>query len=310
MSESATAIERRSQAEVILGGGDMAQMIEATKRNVSAAIEFARERSFVTEFPVERQGKVIGTRLFFHHPTWQLLSQSFGITAMTAGEPVEIKPGVWQARAEAYPVGASKDTVPVGAAVALCSRTEPGKKFKSDHDLSATAQTRAQRNALRSALGAILIAAGFEIADPEGPATKEQVGLLWNLARQLDLDEDAAHERAGVEHFRNLTREQASDMIEAWQTELESSGARAPDQSAAPVKAAGAADDPGHTPPGAVDTHEDDQPATDEDFARAERHHLTRASILRKAKDRWGVTRLTDVSRRMVADLIEEQVSR
>jgi hypothetical protein len=222
MSEPGKALERRGAADLILAGGDMPALIEATKRNVEAAIQFAREREFVSEFPIERKGKVIGTRLFFHHPTWQLLGQSFGITAITAGDPVEVKPGTWQARGEAYPVGASRDTQPIGAAVALCSRSEPGKKYKSDHDLAATAQTRAQRNALRSALGAILIAAGFEIADPEGPATKEQVGLLWQLARELELDENAAHEQAGAEHFRDLNREQASDLIERWKSEVES----------------------------------------------------------------------------------------
>jgi hypothetical protein len=205
------AIERRTMPDVVLGGGDMAELVEQTRRNVEAAIQFARERKQVTDFPIIEDGKKVGTRLWFHHPTWQLLGQSFGLTAYTEGEPIEVKPGNWRAAA----VAARVDTgIVVGRAVALCARSEYGMQKKVDHDIQAKAQTRAQRNALRSALGAIMVAAGFEIADPEAPATTEQVGLLHKLARDVYGSEAEAKAVLEVQHFRDLTREQAADLIE------------------------------------------------------------------------------------------------
>jgi hypothetical protein len=205
------AIERRTMPDVVLGGGDMAELVEQTRRNVEAAIQFARERKQVSDFPIIQDGKKIGTRLWFHHPTWQLLGQSFGLTAYTEGTPTEVKPGTWQAAA----VAARVDTgVVVGRAVALCARSEYGMQKKVDHDIQAKAQTRAQRNALRSALGAIMVAAGFEIVDPEAPATTEQVGLLHKLARDVYGSEAEAKAVLEVQHFRDLTREQAAELIE------------------------------------------------------------------------------------------------
>lgn len=210
--------ERLSILERVLGTGDMVQMIEATKRNVHAAIAFAREREFVTEYPIVRQGQQVGVRLWFHHPTWQLLGQSFGLTAYTEGEPKEIKPGTWQAAAVAATIETGQV---VGRAVGICSRGEPGKSGgkgppATDHTLAAIAQARAQRNALRSALGAVLIAAGFEISDPEGPATSQQVGLLHQLERELGWSHENGHEVAGVDSYKDLTREQAADLIDQW----------------------------------------------------------------------------------------------
>jgi hypothetical protein len=218
VAESAEIVKREdtrlSTLERVLGTGDMAQMIQATKANVNAAIQFAREREFVSEYPIERNGKRVGVRLWFHHPTWQLLGQSFGITAYTDGEPKEVKPGTWQAAAVAALV---EDGRVVGRSVGLCAKTEPGKQRMADHHLASTAQARAQRNALRSCLGAVLIAAGFEISDPEAPATAEQVGMLHQLERELGLTHDHGHADAGVESYKNLTRDQASDVIERWQ---------------------------------------------------------------------------------------------
>ena len=221
MSEPA-AIERRDDArlstlERVFGTGDMAQMIQATKANVNAAIAFAREREFVSEYPIMKKGRQVGVRLWFHHPTWQLLGQSFGITAYTEGEPKEIKPGTWQAAAVAATV---EDGRVIGRAVGMCSKSEPGKSNEknpaTDHTLSAIAQARAQRNALRSCLGAVLIASGFEISDPEGPATKEQLAVLHILEREIGWTHEEAHADAGVTSFTKLTRDQASDVIDRW----------------------------------------------------------------------------------------------
>jgi len=215
---SDAAIERRDDArlstlERVFGTGDMVQMIAATKANVNAAIVFAREREFVSEYPVMKNGKRVGTRLWFHHPTWQLLGQSFGVTAYTEGEPKEVKPGVWQAAAVATTIETGQV---VGRAVGMAGKTESGKGSMTEHALSAIAQARAQRNALRSCLGAVLIAAGFEISDPEGPATKEQLAVLHILEREIGWTHNEAHADAGVTSFTKLTRDQASDVIDRW----------------------------------------------------------------------------------------------
>lgn len=219
MTEPAADLARRDDArlstlERVFGTGDMVQMIAATRDNVNAAIAFAREREYVSEYPIERNGRRVGTRLWFHHPTWQLLGQSFGITAYTEGEPTEVKPGTWQAAAIAATIETGQV---VGRAVGLAAKTEPGKQHMADHHLSAIAQARAQRNALRSCLGAVLIAAGFEISDPGAPLTNEQLGLLHQLEREIGFDHDEGHAMAGVESYTQLNRDQASDIIDAWQ---------------------------------------------------------------------------------------------
>ena len=113
----------------------------------------------------------------------------------------------------------------VSAAEAMCVRTEPNRRNAPDHTLRAMAQTRANRNALRACLGAALVLAGFDFADPEGPATKGQVGVLHQLERDLGWPHDDAHEVAGVESYKDLTREQASEIIDQW-TELRDDLAR------------------------------------------------------------------------------------
>jgi hypothetical protein len=230
---SDAAIERRDDArlstlERVFGTGDMVQMIAATKANVNAAIVFAREREFVSEYPVMKNGRQVGVRLWFHHPTWQLLGQSFGVTAYTEGEPKEVKPGVWQAAAVATTI---ENGQVVGRAVGMAGKTEAGKGSMTEHALSAIAQARAQRNALRSCLGAVLIAAGFEISDPEGPATKEQIAVLHILEREIGWTHEEAHADAGVTSFTKLTRDQAGDVIDRWtamRDELRGGGAGTP----------------------------------------------------------------------------------
>jgi hypothetical protein len=363
VSEPAQAIEKRdrlSQIERVLGTGDMKQMIEATKANVNAAIQFAREREFVSEYPIVKNGRQVGTRLWFHHPTWQLLGQSFGVTAYTDGEPKEVKPGTWQASAVAALI---EDGRVIGRSVGLCSKSEPGKSGAkgppaTDHTLAAIAQARAQRNALRSALGAVLIAAGFEISDPEGPATKEQVGMLHQLERELGFDHEMGHRDAGVDSYKELTREQASEVIDRWQKEVDretvgdsavsgSAGANhgeasrgndsspagkpGPERSADPQDPSsiahvsqeeetgasgeapsrqrsrigeGAAAPQGNSP-------EDpslDQPASEEQWQRARSVGLTSAKALRKARERWGVTKDSDITRGQLAELLEEHL--
>jgi hypothetical protein len=285
MSEPA-AIERRDDArlstlERVFGTGDMVQMIAATKANVNAAIVFAREREFVSEYPVMKNGKRVGTRLWFHHPTWQLLGQSFGVTAYTEGEPKEVKPGVWQAAAVATTIETGQI---VGRAVGMAGKTESGKGSMTEHALSAIAQARAQRNALRSCLGAVLIAAGFEISDPEGPITNEQLAKLHILEREIGFDHDEGHAMAGVESYTKLNRDQASDIIDVWtamRDELQGGGAGTPPPS---TNAGDASPRPGQSDKAIAESEEespaasglgkangagDSSPASDEAWARA-----------------------------------------
>lgn len=233
----------RAPIDAILGTGDIRVMIEQARENVGFAVEIARDRGFVTDFEVkDKAGNVTGTRAFFHLATWQLLGQSWGLTAYTEGIPDEVKPGVWQAAAIAANVQSGQI---VGRAVAMCSRNEPGKKYKNDHDLSATAQSRAQRNALRSCLGSILIAAGFDFADPDAPATREQIGMLHQLERDLEMSHDQGHERAAVLSYKDLTREQASEVIDEWTREQEKRGVGHHDEPKATEEAGKAPPSPG-----------------------------------------------------------------
>lgn len=308
----------------VFGTGDMAAMIEATKSNVNAAIEFAEEREFVTRYPVQRNGRTVGERLWFHHPTWQLLGMSFGVTAYTEGEPTEIKPGVWQAAA----VAASVETGQViGRSVGMASKTEPGKGKMSEHTLAAQAQARAQRNALRSCLGAALIAAGFEVADPEGPATSEQLAVLHILEREIEWTADEAHADAGASSYTKLTRDQASDVIERWtaiRDELRGGGAEA---STSSTDTAGAADpapepsatsgevvaDQGEFPAGtegeAVTHAGDSSPASDEAWSRAPRD-MTLSGAVKLAGKLRQENRITGNVPRRKAEFTGEQLAK
>jgi hypothetical protein len=329
MTEPAADLARRDDArlstlERVFGTGDMVQMIAATKANVNAAIVFAREREFVSEYPVMKNGKRVGTRLWFHHPTWQLLGQSFGVTAYTEGEPKEVKPGVWQAAAVATTIETGQV---VGRAVGMAGKTEQGKGSMTEHALSAIAQARAQRNALRSCLGAVLIAAGFEISDPEGPATKEQLAVLHILEREIGWTHEEAHADAGVTSFTKLTRDQAGDVIDRWtaiRDELRGGGAAtpptsdhagatdpAPEQSAALGEVAAAEESPapdavlGKAEEGAGDS----SPASDEAWSRAPKDMTLSGAVKLAGKLRQENRIIGNVPRRK-AEFTGEQLTK
>jgi hypothetical protein len=187
----------------IVGTGDTRAMLEQVERNVKDIIDVARARGFV-----RRYGE--GQHEFYGLPAWQLLGMTYGLTPFIEWtRPVD---NGWEARA----VVRTRDGSEISSAEAMCTRTEPNRRGAPEHTLRAMAQTRAQRNALRSCLGAALVLAGFDFADPEAPATKEQVGVLHQLERDLGWSHDDAHELAGVASYKDLTREQASELIDAW----------------------------------------------------------------------------------------------
>src|SRR6266511_4152549 len=210
------AIVRREgdALSAILGGGDTRAMLAQVEANVRAIVDISRQRGFITRF--EQTNKKTGevkVSEFYGLAAWQILSTTYGVTPVI--EWVHPVDGGYQARA----VAQTRDGAVVGAAEAFCHRKEPTKQYKSDHELAAVAQARAQRNALRSALGAVLVLAGVDFPDPEAPATTEQVGLLHLLERSRGLTHDEGHAEAGVESYRALTREQAAELIDRWQGE-------------------------------------------------------------------------------------------
>jgi hypothetical protein len=205
MSEPARELARREGDALsqIVGTGDTRAALEQLERNVKDIIDVARERGFVRSYgdsPHE----------FYGMPAWQLLGMTYGLVPFVEWtKPVD---NGWEARA----VVKTRDGAEVSAAEAMCTRTEGNRRNAPDHTLRAMAQTRAQRNALRGALGAALVLAGFDFADPDAPASREQVGVLHQLERDLGWSHDEGHDVAGVDSYKNLTREQASELIDQW----------------------------------------------------------------------------------------------
>jgi len=211
------AIERRDDAlSQIVGTGDTRAMLASVERNVRDVVDIARDRGFVTRF---------NNRDFFGFPAWSLLAMTYGLTPFVEWtRPVE---NGWEARA----IVRTRDGDVVGSAEAMCTRKEQPRRSADDHTLRAMAQTRAMRNALRSCLGAALVMAGFDFADPEGPATNEQVGLLHQLEREIGMSHDEGHAMAKVDSYKQLNREDASTLIDRWtaiRDELRDGGAGTP----------------------------------------------------------------------------------
>src|SRR6266540_4817100 len=214
MSEQGQAIERRDHGDAlsqVLGTGNTKAMLAQVEENVKAVIDVARDRGFVRRYGESNQE-------FYGEPAWSLLGLTYGLVGFV--EWTRKVDNGWEARA----VARTRDGVDVAAAEAMCTRTEGNRRNAPEHTLRAMAQTRARRNALRSALGAALVLAGFDFPDPEAPATDEQVGLLHLLERETGLSAEEGHAQAGVESYRDLTREQASELIELWQRPPGASG--------------------------------------------------------------------------------------
>lgn len=188
----------------IVGTGNVREGLRRVEENVRDVIDVCRARGFVQRFD--------GQREFFGLPAWQLLGMSYGLLPFI--EWTRPLPDGWEARAVVRTV----EGTDIGSAEAMALRTERNRKHSSEHDLRAMAQTRAQRNALRSVLGSALVLAGFDFADPDQPATRDQVKAIWTLAGQAGLSRVEAHERAGVVSMLELTREQATELIDDLQT--------------------------------------------------------------------------------------------
>lgn len=298
MGES-SAIERREGDALsqIVGTGDTQALLEQVERNVRAIIDVARARGFV-----RRYGE--GQHEYFGEPAWALLGMTYGLVPYIEWtRPVD---NGWEARA----VLRTRDGQEVAAAEAMCTRTEPNRRSASDHVLRAMAQTRARRNALRSALGAALVLAGFDFPDPDAPATPAQIGVLHQLERDLGWTHEQAHAMAGVESYKDLTRDQAAELIDTWTALRGSAGGVGPvEGETARGSVQGQAREVGEGSASASRAEprvtRDDEPATEEQWERAVRLHGSRARVLRMVRERYPhVTRASEVTRSQLAEVM------
>jgi hypothetical protein len=160
----------------------------------------------------------------------------------------------WEARVEARTLAGAL----VGAAEAMCLRSERNWGDRDEHALRSMAQTRATSKALRQPLGFIVSMGGFEatpfeemppveaevveVRAPSPPpiaaappstggeplATTRTVNMIWALVGKLDKGEivprgkllEAVAKEYGTSDPNQLTRPQASDLIERLKVRL------------------------------------------------------------------------------------------
>ena len=259
MREPAADLARRSPdaLDKIVGTGDTRAMLAELERNVRDVIDIARDRGFVTRF---------NNRDFFGFPAWSLLALTYGLVPFVAWTRM-VENG-WEARA----IVRTREGSVVASAEAMCTRKESSRRSADDHTLRAMAQTRAMRNALRSCLGAALVMAGFDFADPEAPATNEQVGMLHQLERELGMPHDEGHALANVASYKELNREDASTLIDRWtamRDEIQGGAAMEPTPAASNPRpgtsqGGGTATSPTSDTAGATDPHPDTSAALGE----------------------------------------------
>ncbi len=330
MSEPANQLARREPDALskIVGTGDTRAMLDQVERNVRDVIAVARERGFVQRYGGSQHE-------FFGFPAWSLLALTYGLVPFVEWTR-KVDDG-WEARA----VVRTRDGEVVAAAEAMCTKTERNRRQSDDHTLRAMAQTRAMRNALRSCLGAALVLSGFDFADPEGPATREQVGLLHQLERELNMSHDEGHAAAGeVESYKDLNREDASTLIDRWtalREEMNPGGGdaaspprdmRSPSRPPAPADAepmggAGGQASENDAPEGRVDTRRMGKaeersegpsgasPTGDVDAAWARApHDLSRVQAIKLAKKLIDEGRMDGLAPATQAQFSAEQVAR
>jgi hypothetical protein len=303
MSEPA-AIERRDPVDAlsqIIGTGDTQAMLEQAERNVKTVIDVARQRGFV-----RRYGD--NTNEFYGEPAWALLGMTYGVVPFVEWtKPVQ---NGWEARA----VVRDRDGRDVSSAEAMCTRAEQNRRNAPDHTLRAMAQTRARRNALRSALGAALVLAGVEFSDPDAPATPDQVKAVWTLAGKNGYDRDEAHERAGVDSMKDLTRESAAELIDEWSTLADDSSDTVTPVAEPEVGEEGSSSEVADGPSSSAEpTHDPDEPASAKQWDNALKlKKLTKNKILLRARTLWpeaGITQAAQITHGQLAQIIDEAMA-
>jgi hypothetical protein len=301
MSEPAHAIERRDPVDAlsqIIGTGDTQAMLEQAERNVKTVIDVARQRGFVRRYG-DNQNE------FYGEPAWALLGMTYGVVPFVEWtKPVQ---NGWEARA----VVRDRDGRDVSSAEAMCTRAEQNRRNAPDHTLRAMAQTRARRNALRSALGAALVLAGVEFSDPDAPATPDQVKAIWTLAGKNGWERDEAHERAGVDTMKDLTRETAAELIDEWSTLVDGSSDTVTPVAEPEVGEGAVGASPASS--SAELTHDPDEPASAKQWDNALKlKKLTKNKILLRARALWpeaGITQAAQITHGQLAQIIDEAMA-
>lgn len=137
---------------------------------------------------------------------WEGLGQMMGVYAEAEG--LKRDGDGWVAKAFAHMNGRR-----LTARYGFCSRSEPGKKWKAEHDILAQAQTRACRNALKAALNIVMNAAGYDGGDPDNKAmTPKQRANIFALLKQIDTFEGKG-EKAQKDWLTNATLRRFGDRI-------------------------------------------------------------------------------------------------
>ena len=258
---------------------------------------------------------------FLHIEAWQFLSSMLGMTVVGVDSRPLADGSGWEATAELRHVASGRM---LGRRDAMCQRTERGREKNPPNTLRQMAQLRAARVAARSVLGFVPKIGGFEIADPEGPATNEQVGLLHQLEREIGMSHDEGHATANVESYKQLNREDASTLIDRWtaiRDELRGGGTVAP----SPPDTAGADSRPetsgeslghGTSDQGTLAAESDGEaggaagdPATDEAWARAPKGMGLSGAVKLAGKLRQE-NRITGNVPRRKSDFTGEQLAR
>lgn len=94
------------------------------------------------------------------------------------------------------------------------------------HQLGIAAERHALRRAFPRETAGIYVdidgeGGGPTIREPDAPASRMQIGRLHALAHEAGWTDDERHQRAGVESFKDLTKGQASLLIDAWTKDIE-----------------------------------------------------------------------------------------
>jgi hypothetical protein len=188
----------------------------------------------------------LGTSRHLRFEAWQTLAAFFGLVVCCEWtrevRDAEGRPIGWEARA----VVRRGERI-ISAAEAQCTTDEASWRAKPAFQLRSMAQTRAAVKALRQALAWVVVLAGYQPTPAEevediahaarGPSpngnetalqgdqsqiTDAQRRAIWarwkELAGEAGLQEDAirvlVRARYGVEHSRDLTRRQASELLD------------------------------------------------------------------------------------------------
>tara|TARA_Y100000310_G_C20665633_1_gene807325 strand:- start:1408 stop:2166 length:759 start_codon:yes stop_codon:yes gene_type:complete len=177
---------------------------------------------------------IIRGEQYLEFESWQLLGQFYGVAVQTStANPVEIN-GVRGAKAEArlYDTLTGALLGDIGAE-AYCLEDEERWGDRPFHQLASMAQTRAGAKALRNRFAWVVVLAGYGTTPAEELVSEEkiksqvqqQLGItdaqrrkIFASAKQMGYRDEEVKtlikEKFGVEHTKELTKVDASSLIE------------------------------------------------------------------------------------------------